>query len=670
MKATAAPSRIEAEVLRIRALMDGRQFASALGAAQNLLAEVPENRDLLYMAAVCQRFGGRVDDALATLARLERAHPTYSRLFQERGHCQVAARDPGAALEAYRRAVNLNAALPGSWKALEVLYRAAGRTADAASAAAEVAKLASLPAAVVTATSLFADGELPLAERVLREFLRAAGNQVEAMRLLAQIDITQDALDEAEWLLDGILRIAPDHQHARLDLVRVLLQRQHDARALEEAGKLLAADSGNRDFRAVHATALVALGRDEEALREYRALVAEAPQAAELHLSIAHALKTLGRRHEAIDAYRHAAAVRPGFGDAYWSLANLKTYRFADAEIARMRLAEADAATAAVDRYHLCFALGKALEDQGEFAESFAHYARGNALKKAQIRYEPAAIERAARRQMQVCTRGFLAERREFGCPRPDPIFIVGLPRAGSTLLEQILASHSLVEGTRELADIPRLVNQLQGRLSGESAEAYPRALVALTRAECARFGAKYLADTAVYRAGARHAKPFFIDKMPNNFRHLGLIHLILPKAKIIDARREPMACCFSNYKQLFASGQEFSYAIEDIARYYRSYVELMDHWNAVLPGRILQVRHEEVVRDLEGSVRRLLAFCELDFEPACLEYHKTGRSVRTASSEQVRRPIYPDGVDQWRRFEPWLGPLRAALGPLAAEAG
>jgi tetratricopeptide (TPR) repeat protein len=439
----------------------------------------------------------------------------------------------------------------------------------------------------------------------------------------------------------------------------------------------LAADSGHRDFRAVHATALGALGRYEEALHAYRALAAEAPEAADVHLSIGHALKTLGRRQEAIDAYRRAAAVRPGFGDAYWSLANLKTYRFTDEEIARMRAFEAAAATTTVDRYHLCFALGKALEDRAEYAGSFRHYERGNALKKAEISYEPEQVERAARLQMQVCTREFLSERRGFGCPRADPIFIVGLPRAGSTLLEQILASHSLVEGTLELAEIPRLVNHLQGRptqvpqmhgrRTAESEPAYPRVLAALTPLECARFGAQYLADTAVYRAGAPRAKPFFIDKMPNNFRHLGLIHLILPNARIIDARREPMACCFSNFKQLFASGQEFTYALEDIARYYRSYVELMDHWNAALPGKILRVQYEELVRDLDGSVRRLLAFCGLDFEPACLEFYRTERSVRTASSEQVRRPIFMDGLDQWRRFEPWLGPLRTALGPLAA---
>jgi hypothetical protein len=323
-----------------------------------------------------------------------------------------------------------------------------------------------------------------------------------------------------------------------------------------------------------------------------------------------------------------------------------------------MREIEAQADIALADRYHLCFALGKALEDRGEYADSFAYYARGNALKKDELKYRPETTERNAQLQMQVFTTEFLAARSGVGCERPDPIFIVGLPRAGSTLLEQILASHSQVEGTMELADITRLVVRLQGRAYDETAPAYPGNLREIPAEKLRAYGEKYLADTQVYRTG----KPFFIDKNPNNFRHLGLIHLILPNAKIIDARREPMACCFSNFKQLFASGQEFTYGLEDIARYYRSYVALMAHWDTVLPRKILRVQHEDVVDNLEGNVRRILDFCELAFEPQCLEFHKTARSVRTASSEQVRQPIFRDGLDQWQRFEPWLGALRETL--------
>jgi tetratricopeptide (TPR) repeat protein len=651
-------SPVEAEVGRIRALVKASRFAEALDAALVLLGQVPENRDVLYMVAVCQRYLGRVPEALATLARLEASHPGYSRLFQERGHCHLALRDPASALSAYLQAVHLNAALPACWDALRVLYRACGQMAESETAAAHVAKLSKLAPAVVTASSMFADGETHEAERVIRAYLRTSPQDVEGMRLLARIGMALDVLDDAEFLLESVLAFAPDYHLARYEYVLVLLKRHRNAKALAEAKTLLRADAQNRDYRAVYATACLALADYDEAIRTYRQLSEEAPEAADLHLSIGHALKTLGRQPEAIAAYWSAAQVNPSFGDAYWSLANLKTYRFADDDIARMRAQEALADIGPADRYHLCFALGKALEDRGEYEESFAYYARGNALKKEEIRYRPETTERNARLQMSVFTRDFLASRQGVGCPRPDPIFIVGLPRAGSTLLEQILASHSQVEGTMELADITRLVVRLHGRVYDEFAPLYPANLRDIPPDRLLAFGEKYLADTQIYRFG----KPFFIDKNPNNFRHIGLIHLILPNARIIDARREPMACCFSNFKQLFAAGQEFTYGLEDIARYYRTYVALMAHWDSVLPDKILRVQHEDVVTDLEGNVRRLLDFCGLPFEPSCLAFHKTERSVRTASSEQVRQPIYRDGLDQWRHFAPWLGELAQAL--------
>jgi hypothetical protein len=430
--------------------------------------------------------------------------------------------------------------------------------------------------------------------------------------------------------------------------------------------KLLRIDPDNRAYRTTYATVCMGFGDYERALPLYRELARAMPRDPELHLSIGHALKTQGESAEAIEAYRSAARVRPDCGDAYWSLANLKTYRFTGDELARMRAAEADPLTRLADRYHLCFALGKALEDRGKYAESFAYYERGNALKKTECRYRPGITERNARLQKAVCTAGFFAARAGFGYPSRAPIFVVGLPRSGSTLIEQILASHPSVEGTMELADIPRLVQELEGRSDQQSEPRYPGLLARLTADDCRRLGEKYLSDTRVYR----HGKAFFVDKMPNNFRHLGLIHLMLPQAKIIDARREAIACCFSNFKQLYASGQQFTYSVEDIARYYRAYVGLMAHWEAVLPGKILRVEHEELVGDLEGNVRRILEFCGLDFDPACIEFHRTERPVHSASSEQVRQPIYREGLDQWRHFEPWLGPLKAALGEaLAASA-
>ncbi|TLY58552.1 MAG: tetratricopeptide repeat protein, partial [Gammaproteobacteria bacterium] len=608
-------SRIETEVGRIRTLLKQSEFARALAAAETLLVQAPENRDVLYMIAVSQRYLGRIPAALATLARLEELHPAFSRLFQERGHCYVALRSAGPAISAFERAVTINAALPASWSALKVLYRMAGRLSDVDKAAAHVATLAELPAEIVTAFSMFSDGEIFAAETLVRQFLLTHGDHIEGMRLLAKIGMELDVVDDAELLLENVLVLAPDYHAARYEYAVALLKRHKHVRAKEELEKLLKIDPDNRVYRTTHATVCTGFGDYEQALPHYRELLLEAPQDAELHLSIAHALKTLGRPQEAIESYRAAAAARARYGEAYWSLANLKTYRFTDDELARMRADEAAPDTRLVDRYHMCFALGKALEDRGQYAESFGYYERGNALKKTECRYKPGPIERNARLQAAVCTREFFASREGYGCDSAAPIFIVGLPRAGSTLIEQILASHSQVEGTMELADIPRLVQDLQGRDTNAGDPRYPGVLAELTAEDCKRLGEKYLQDTRVYRTG----KPHFIDKMPNNFRHLGLIQLMLPNARIIDARREPMACCFSNFKQLFASGQQFTYSIEDIARYYRSYLELMAHWDDALAGKVLRVQHEDVVDNLEANVRRILDFCGLEFEPDCL---------------------------------------------------
>jgi predicted Zn-dependent protease len=658
----APPSRIESEVRRVRELLERRQFEAALRAAEALLAEVPENRDVLYMVAVSQRYLGRIPDALATLARLEKLHPQYPRLFQERGHCHLALRAAHPAIEAFERAVTLNSALPASWRALSALYRIAGRHTEAKSAAENLASLERLPVEINTAFSMFADGEVDRAERMVRDYLLKHGDHVEGMRLLAQIGVTHDVLDDAELLLENAVRIAPDCQPARYEYAVVLLKRHKHLQARAQMEQLLRIAPDNRTYRATYATVCMGFGDYERALPVYRELARAMPHDPELHLSIGHALKTEGKSAEAIAAYHAAAGVKPDCGDAWWSLANLKTYRFSDDELARMIAAEADPGTRPVDRYHLCFALGKALEDGAEYARSFAYYERGNALKKTECRYRPGITERNTRLQKAVCTGEFFAARAGFGCQSAAPIFVVGLPRSGSTLIEQILASHSSVEGTMELADIPRMVQDLEGRGEQHGEPRYPAVLARLTADDCRRLGEKYLTDTLPYRRG----KPFFVDKMPNNFRHLGLIHLILPQARIIDARREPMACCFSNFKQLFASGQQFTYSLEDIARYYRAYVELMAHWETALPGKILRVQHEDLVDDLEGEVRRILQFCGLGFEPACIDFHLTGRQVHSASSEQVRQPLYREGLEQWRNFEPWLGPLKAALGDLA----
>jgi tetratricopeptide (TPR) repeat protein len=662
MQAIAAnpdPLTIADHVLRLKKLQQGGKPADALRGAEALLRDHPENRDLLLIAASSLRHLLRIDDALLVLDRLERLEPRFSQLHQERGLCFVAKKDAPRAVESLLTAVNINPALPLAWRMLEGVYRITGDAQSTAMAADHVATLKHLPPDVVTATSLFADGDIDEAEAIIRAFLIQHGNHPDAMRLLARIAMAKDVLDDAETLLAGVVALAPDYVAARFNYAQVLSKRHKYGDARREIGIVLAADPAGMENRALAATIAVGLGEQERAIALYESMLADQPDAPDPHLWMGHALKTKGRMPEAVESYRRAAALRPDFGDAYWSLANLKTYRFMDAEIARMRTEEAAPRTQSLDRIHLCFAIGKALEDKGEFEQSWVFYARGNALKREESAYRPDLLEDNTKRQTETCTRDFFRASAGWGDPRPDPIFIVGLPRSGSTLLEQILASHSQVEGTYELSDIQNAVLELSGRGDDPEAPRYPNLLETLTREDCARLGEKYLSDTRLYRSGRAH----FIDKMPNNFRHIGLIHLMLPNAKIIDARREPLGCCFSNFKQLFAQGQEFTYSVDDIARYYRTYLALMRHWDEILPGRVLRVQHEDVVDDLEGNVRRLLDFCGLEFEPACVEFHKNARAVRTASSEQVRMPIFRDGLEQWKNYEPWLGSLKDALG-------
>jgi tetratricopeptide (TPR) repeat protein len=522
--------------------------------------------------------------------------------------------------------------------------------------------IAGLPPQLARGADLLAEGQLEAAEELVRDYLVRHGPHVEGMRLLAQIAVRLGVFDDAEYLLENVLERAPDHHEARYEYGAALMQRRRYLPALDQARRLLESAPGHPQWRRLYASACDGLGAYDEALRIYRQLLEETPGDAGLQLSIAHLLKTRGSSAEAaIRAFRVAATLPQGAGEAFLSLANMKSYRFTENEIAHMRSAEAAPGVPLAERYLLCFALGKALEDREDYAASFEYYRRGNALKRSELKYKPEISERNLRLQAEVCTADFFAARRGCGCDRADPIFVVGLPRSGSTLIEQILSSHSQIDGTLELPEIPRLVHQFRNRVADQPPR-YPAVLAGLSAAELRELGETYLDATRVYRRGA----PFFIDKMPGNFRDIGFIHLILPNARIIDARREALACCFGNFKQLFFSGHEFTYDLADMGRYYRNYVELMDHWDRVLPGKVLRVRHDEVVNDLEGSVRRMLHFLGLAFEPACLEFHKTARGVRTLSSEQVRRPIYREGLDQWRKYDLWLGPLRAALGPLA----
>jgi tetratricopeptide (TPR) repeat protein len=656
-------NRIETELERTRGLLRAHKAPDAAQAAAALVAHVPENRDALHLLAVAERHRGRLTEALLAIDQLITHHPGFSRAYQERGLCYVAQRDASRAIEAFLHAVNINPALPTSWRMLANLYRMAGDHENQQHAEGHVSVLSHLAPEVIAATDLFSDGETVAAEQHIRAYLVHHNEDIEALRLLARIAHRLDVLDDAEALLATVLARSPAYVAARVDYVRVLLDRHKFTEARGELDGLLANEPDNRVYRTLLAAALAGIGDHASAIELYRRLTAEIPAgsaaAADLLVSIGHSLKTLGRTEEAIASYWAAAESRPDFGDAYWSLANLKTYRFTYGELATMEAALADEATSVIDQYHLCFALGKGYEDAADYRTSYSFYERGNALKRTQSRYSADPVERNTANQRRVCTSEFFKARTGFGVQNEDPIFIIGLPRAGSTLIEQILASHSQVEGTQELADIPRIALELQGPEPDLTNPRYPEILTSLSADDVKKLAQRYLRGAQIYRTG----KPRFIDKMPNNFRHIGLIHLMFPRAKIIDARREPMACCFSIFKQLFAKGQEFAYSLEDVARYYRTYLELMEHWNSVLPNKMLRVLHEDVVDDVEGATRRILAFCGLDFEESCLSFFNTKRAVRTASSEQVRRPINRDGIDQWRHYEPWLWDLRNRLG-------
>lgn len=644
----------------VRAALSAGDFGGALQRAEAMLQGDPADAEALYMAAVAARYLKRYERAARYLDRLHEAMPEYGRAWQEAGHLARAEGDDDRALAAYARATRFNPALDASWRMLAELLERAGRSGEANAARAQERRIAELPGELVAVTHHLHEGRLLRAEEVCRHFLRTHPRNVEGMRLLAQIGVKLGILDDAEFLLESAAVFEPDNIQVRLDYIDALRRRQKFAKALEEAEALHRRDPDNPLFQSYLAIESMQTGEYDRAFDLFDAILEKLPRDPATLTSRGHALKTTGKQAQAVESYRAACAAKADHGDAWYALANLKTYRFTDPELARMREQAARPELAFMDRVHLSFALGKAMEDRGEYEESFHFYQQGNALKRTQTRYDRARMSAELAKQGETCGRELFADRTGAGHPARDPIFIVGLPRAGSTLLEQILASHSQIDGTLELPDILALAHRLRGRKAGTSR--YPEVLHDLTAEQLASFGRQFIENTRIHRQGA----PFFIDKMPNNFRHIGLIHLILPNAKIIDARRAPMDCCFSGFKQLFAEGQEFTYGLEEIGSYYRDYVELMDHWDSVLPGAILRVDHEDVLDDLEGQTRRMLDYLGLPFEQACLDFHKTTRAVRTASSEQVRRPISRSGQGAWKPYANWLGPLREALGPLA----
>ncbi len=659
MEQIAETSRPAPDLGSIRDKVVAKRFDDALADLAQVLEANPDNADALYMSAVCRRYTRNFDAALQLIEQLKAISPEHGRAHQEEGHTY---RDMGRsedALQAYARACRFNPALVASWQGQLQILRHKGLDQQVAQVSAQLEALQALPKPLLAVLDLIGQRKLLQAEDICRQFLRKVPQHVEGMRLLADIGIRLGVLDDAEFLLESALKFEPDNTRVRIDYIQALRKRQKFAAALEQASLLLDAAPDNLQFKSLYAIESMQTGDYDTALATFDEILEKLPADPVTLTSRGHAYKTCGDYEDAVASYQAAISNAPHHGEAYYSLANLKVYSFSDAEIDRMHVQEENRNLSHMDRVYLNFALGKAYEDRADFATSFRYYEQGNRLKKIQTTYKAEQMSQDLEAQRHTCTAELFERHAGSGDQAPDPIFIVGLPRAGSTLLEQILSSHSQVDGTLELPNILSLSQRLRRRARQEGATEYPGILDELSGDELEQFGSEFMEDTRIHRREA----PLFIDKMPNNFRHIGLIHLILPNAKIIDARRHPMACCFSGYKQLFAEGQEFSYDLSDAGRYYRDYVELMDHWDAVLPGKVLRVHYEDVVTDTATQVRRILDHCGLPYEDACVNFYETKRSVRTPSSEQVRQPIYTSGLEQWRNFEPWLEPLESALG-------
>lgn len=660
MNASSFPS-IEQQLKSIQQLIQTAKFNDAIRQSKLLLEQSTEKQhqiELWYLIAVAQRYAKDFPSALFSIEALLKLDEKHSRANQEKGHINLALGQTTQAKIAFENAVKLNPSLMASWQELIEIYRKCNQQENVQKTANQLAKLKKLPPALLAVTELMHEGKLLKAEQICRHFLQNNKRHVEGMCLLAEIGMELKIYDDAEFLLASALELSPNNIAVRSQYLNLLIRLGKYKLADQQVDNLLHKQAKNLSFKVAKANVLTGLGEVEQAIDLFEQVISEDNSIAGFHLQLGHALKAKGDINRAVSAYQHAYQLKPDYGDAYWSLANTKTYRFNDEEIAQMQLLQENHELALIDSIQLHFATGKAFEDKKDYEKAFKAYQQGNDLQHKQSGFDIRKIEQQVTSQMKHCTRELFESRGHLGLNAPDPIFVVGLPRAGSTLIEQILASHSQVDGTMELHNILGLASRLRGRSQSSEENQYPKNLNEINSDFFERFGQQFISETKAYREKA----PYFIDKMPNNFLHIGLIRLILPNAKILDARRSPMACCFSGFKQLFAEGQDFSYKLEDIGRYYQAYLKLMNHWDNVLPGYVLTVNHEDIVDDLETQVRRMLDFCGLEFEQSCIDFHKTKRNIKTPSSEQVRQPIYKSATEQWQHFEQYLAPLKQTL--------
>ena len=593
---------------------------------------------------------------MINLDKLIQIDPNYGRAYQEIGHTNILLKNKNKALKAYLRAVRHNPSLQSSWLgilALETKNEELIKFVEQ-----NVIYLKDLPPELKTVISFTHEGKLSRADRICREYLRDHPHDIEAMRLLANIGRDLNIYEDAEFLLESALLFDPDNAKIKYDYINILTKRQKYGEALKHAQDFYNEDKKNINAMKLLSTALFRTDRYQEAIDIYNDILKLEPKNTDVMLSMGHLYKTSGEIDKSINCYQMAYKTDKYFGDSYWSLANLKTYTFSESEVISIDKMVNDPYVSVDEKTFMHFALGKAYEDLNEYEKSFNHYKEGNLIKKSKALFNVNDFEKECTNQIDVCTDDLFEMKSKWGSESKAPIFILGLPRVGSTLIEQILSSHSLVEPTHELPNIISTALRLNERKSQDKKSRYPDILLSLSSPQLKLIGDKYIKDSEVFRSD----KPYFIDKMPNNFRHIGLIKLILPNAKIIDIRRSSMSACFSCFKQLFAEGQEFTYDLKDLAGYYNNYVELMNHWNKVLPNQILSINYEDVVNNFEDSVRDILEYCEIPFEKECLEFYKSKRSVKTPSAEQVRQPIYTSGMDYWKNYEPYLDDLKNNL--------
>jgi tetratricopeptide (TPR) repeat protein len=641
-----------------QAVKDSR-FQDAIKGLKVILKDHPDNIDTLYLAAVSSRFLKQFDDATKYIEALLSNAPDMGRAYQELGHLNRDMGNKEKAIRHYRQACEHNPALVASWNALYQYFLKDQNQPAADHALKQLDILKSLPGSLLYIHQVFSEGRLGLAERKCRAFLKENPTHTYAMSLLSDIANRLGYFDDAEFLLEKAVEFKPNDGDLRLKYTSILRKKQKFAKTMEQVNLLCDQYPDNQVYKAHKASEIMQNGGHEEAIMILEDILEKNPYNFSSQTAKGHAQKTLGKTDQAIESYRSAYKIRQDHGEAFFSLANLKTYSFTDEELTNMRYQVERLDLSLKDKAYFHFALAQGCETKGNYEEAFSHLEKGNKIKNDQSFYSIERMDKELQAQIDVCNDDFFRNLGGGGHDTKDPIFILGLPRSGSTLLEQILASHSMIDGTLELPNILSMAQSLRGDDIYGNDGNYPKSMESLTLEQRENFGTSFIEETRMHRKDA----PMFTDKMPNNFRHIGLIHSIMPNAKIIDARRYPLDCCFSMFKQLFAQGQEFTYGLREAGSYYKSYVKLMNHWDEVLPGKILRVNNEDVVDDLEGQVVRMLEFLELPFEEACISFHETERSVRTASSEQVRQPINKEGMQRWKPYSKNLKPLVESLG-------